>query len=261
VDAICNGGTDLYGIYHRQSNDANICKPEGAQLTADDFDRLSTVTYPLGSIESFTYDADGNVLTRTTRAGQTITFTYDTLNRLSTKTPPSPAPVVSYGYDLNGRPTSVSDTSAVMTVPSGPATFGASYAYDALNWPTTITWNPAATPTTPSTTSIAFAHAYNVANQRSAQTATDNGWWFYPGTTASTVSYTANALNQYTAVGSVTPSYDGNGNVTSDGTFTYDYDAENRLTSASATGVAASYAFDGQGRQDMEPVFHKMPTL
>jgi RHS repeat-associated protein len=223
-------------------------------FTPDGFNRLSIATYPLGSTEAFTYDADGNVLTRTTRAGQTIAFTYDTLNRLSTKTPPSPAPVVSYGYDLNGRPTSVSDTSAVMTMPSGPATFGASYAYDALNRPTTITWNPAATPTTPSTTSVAFAHAYNAANQRSGQTATDNSWWFYPGTTASTVNYTANALNQYTAVGSVTPSYDGNGNLTSDGTFIYGYDAENRLTSASATGVAASYAFDGQGRRKLKTV-------
>jgi RHS repeat-associated protein len=137
---------------------------------------------------------------------------------------------------------------------SGPATFGASYAYDALNRPTTITWNPAATPTTPSTTSVAFVHAYSAANQCSGQTATDNSWWFYPGTTASTVSYTANALNQYTAVGSVMPSYDGNGNLTSDGTFTYGYDAENRLTSASATGVAASYAFDGQGRRKLKTV-------
>ena len=28
---------------------------------------------------------------------------YDTLNRLITKTPPSPAPVVSYAYDAEGR--------------------------------------------------------------------------------------------------------------------------------------------------------------
>ena len=41
-------------------------------------------------------------LTRKTRANQTIAFAYDTLNRLKTKTPPSPAPVVSYAYDLAG---------------------------------------------------------------------------------------------------------------------------------------------------------------
>jgi|GEM_PF-3970637 len=31
------------------------------------------------------YDADGNVLTRRTRAGQTIPFAYDMLNRLATR--------------------------------------------------------------------------------------------------------------------------------------------------------------------------------
>jgi uncharacterized protein RhaS with RHS repeats len=38
------------------------------------------------------------VLTRQTRAGATITFTYDTLNRLATKAPPSEA-TVTYAYD------------------------------------------------------------------------------------------------------------------------------------------------------------------
>ena len=63
----------------------------------DGLDRLGTTTYPNSSTEKvLSYDADGNVLTRQTRAGATIGYSYDTLNRLSTKTPPSPAPVVSY---------------------------------------------------------------------------------------------------------------------------------------------------------------------
>ena len=62
-----------------------------------------------------------------------------------------------------------------------------------------------------------------------AVAATDNSWWSYPAATASTVRYTANILDQYTAVGAVTPTYDGNGNLTFDGTLTYGYDAESRL--------------------------------
>src|SRR6202030_4598431 len=58
-------------------------------LAYDGLDRLSTTTYPDTSTETLGYDADGNVLTRQTRAGQTITFTYDTLNRLATKAAPS----------------------------------------------------------------------------------------------------------------------------------------------------------------------------
>ena len=83
---------------------------------------------------------------------------------------------------------------------------------------------------------------------------TDNSWFNYPAATASTVSYTANALNQYTAVGAVTPTYDGNGNLTSDGTFTFGYDAENRLTSASGAGNTASYTYDAQGRRKTKTV-------
>jgi len=63
-----------------------------------------------------------------------------------------------------------------------------------------------------------------------------------------------NALNQYSAVAAMTPIYDGNGNLTFDGTFTYGYDAENRLTSASGPGVAASYAYDPQGRRKSKTV-------
>jgi RHS repeat-associated protein len=53
----------------------------------------------------------------------------------------------------------------------------------------------------------------------------------------------------------VTPSYDGNGNLTSDGSFTYAYDPENRLTGVmqGATTVA-SYDFDAQGRRKQKTV-------
>ncbi len=68
-------------------------------FTPDGFDRLATTTYPDASTQVLAYDADSNVLTRQTRAAQTISFTYDTLNRLSTKAAPSEASVT-YGYDL-----------------------------------------------------------------------------------------------------------------------------------------------------------------
>lgn len=221
----------------------------------DGFDRLATTTYPLGSTESLTYDADNNVLTRKTRAGDTIGFTYDTLNRLKTKTPPSPAPVVTYSYDLTGRLTSVSDTSAAITAaasPSGP--YVASYGYDAMNRPISVNWTPAPAQVAPTPSSVTFGHTYNKANQRVGQTATDNTWLNYPAATPSTTGYAANALNQYTTVGAVTPSYDGNGSLTSDGTFTLGYDAENRLVSASGADNTATYAFDAQGRRKTKTV-------
>lgn len=52
----------------------------------------------------------------------------------------------------------------------------------------------------------------------------------------------------YDKVGAVTPAYDGNGNLISDGTFALAYDAENRLVSASGASNTAAYAYDAQGR-------------
>ena len=70
-----------------------------------------------------------------------------------------------------------------------------------------------------------------------------------------------NALNQYSAVGAVTPTYDGNGNLTYDGAFTYCYDTESRLIgvlssgSCASPGVSvASYAYDARGRRKSKTV-------
>jgi RHS repeat-associated protein len=155
-------------------------------------------------------------------------------------------------------PRSVSDTSAAIAAavpPSGPSVqYATSAAYDALNRPTGISWNPAPTAATPSGSGVTFGHAYNKANQRIGQTATDNSWLNYPAASQSTLSYTADALNRYTAVGAVTPAYDGNSNLTFDGTFTFGYDAENRLTSASGAGNTAAYTYDAQGRRKTKTV-------
>jgi YD repeat-containing protein len=163
----------------------------------DGFDRLATTTYPLGSTEAFTYDDDDNVSTRKTRANQTISFAYDTLNRLKTKTPPSPAPVVSYAYDLAGRLTSVSDTSAAIAAavpPTSPSVqYATTAAYDTVNRPTGLSWNPAPTAAAPTAGSVTFGHSYNKANQRIGQTVSDNTWFNYPAATP-TVSYSADAL-------------------------------------------------------------------
>jgi RHS repeat-associated protein len=60
------------------------------------------------------------------------------------------------------------------------------------------------------------------------------------GTTESGYSTCANGLNQYTASGSVTPTYDANGNLTSAGGATYTYSSENLLTAATG-GITLAY--------------------
>jgi RHS repeat-associated protein len=126
--------------------------------------------------------------------------------------------------------------------------------YDALNQPLSFTFGSVPAQTAPTASSSAFSYVYNSMNQTINQTATDNSWWSYP-TTASSLRYSTNGFNQYTAVGAVTPTYDGNGNLTFDGTFTYGYDAESRLTSVAQSGTPiATYAYDAQGRRKSKTV-------
>ena len=124
----------------------------------------------------------------------------------------------------------------------------------------TASWTSAPSQTTPTTASASFAFGYDAINRRISQSTTDNSWWSYP-TTATNVGYTANTLNQYTAVGSVSPTYDGNGDLTYDGGFNYCYDTESRLVSiltsgtcSSPTNTLASYANDAQGRRKSKTV-------
>jgi RHS repeat-associated protein len=176
------------------------------------------------------------------------------LNRLSTKAAPS-EPTITYSYDLAGHPLGIVDNSSSIVVPSTVGTVATlTSTYDSLNNLTGSVWGPAAAQTAPSASSAAFTYLYDKTNRRVSQTTTDNSYWSYPAATASTVSYTANNLDQYSAIGSVTPTYDGNGNLTSDGTFTYGYDAESRLISAVGPGITAAYAYDAQGRRKSKTV-------
>jgi RHS repeat-associated protein len=147
------------------------------------------------------------------------------------------------------------DNSASIVAPSTVGTIAAlTSSYDSLNNLAGSVWGPTVAQAAPTASSATFTYGYDATNRRVNQAATDNSYWSYPSATASTVSYTANNLDQYSAVGSVTPTYDGNGNLTFDGTFTYGYDAENRLISASGAGNTAAYAYDAQGRRKSKTV-------
>ncbi|MBD3813677.1 MAG: RHS repeat protein, partial [Betaproteobacteria bacterium] len=87
-------------------------------FTYDGFDRGTKVTYPskttpntvnAADYEQVTYDAAGNVLTHRSRAGETFTFAYDNLGRVTSKDVPARSGLSSthtrdvyYGYDLFG---------------------------------------------------------------------------------------------------------------------------------------------------------------
>lgn len=68
------------------------------------------------------------------------------------------------------------------------------------------------------------------------------------GGTTNSVNYSANSLNEYTQVGGTNFSYDANGNLISDGVWTFTYDCENRLTKATTGASTNTYTYDALGR-------------
>lgn len=75
-----------------------------------------------------------------------------------------------------------------------------------------------------------------------------NDLYQWTGYANGTQSYTANGLNQYTTAAGATLTHDARGNLTGDGVWTYTFDADNKLKSATKTGYAATLAYGAEGR-------------
>lgn len=197
----------------------------------DGYDRLAKVRFPVVAkganassatdYEQYTYDDNGNVLTRRTRHGETLTFTYDALNRLTRKTVPSRGGLaathtrdVYFGYDLLGRPKYARFDSA-----NGE---GLSFVFDALGRMTSHTQALDGASRT-------LSYLYDAAGRRTRMTWPGGGY----------VAYAYDTLGRPTAI-------------TDSASATlrsYSYGPSGSLASDAAGGVASgSYGIDDAGR-------------
>ncbi|MES2996358.1 MAG: RHS repeat-associated core domain-containing protein [Verrucomicrobiota bacterium] len=179
---------------------------------------LASVTGPTHTVTN-TYAADRNVLLfKENKAGATTVSKYE------------------YSVNAIGQRTAVAQTGSVF-----PAATGWNWDYDVLGQVTTA------------------EHANTPANHRAYQyDAIGNRNKAASGVLdpadPSATAYTANNLNQYTAVGTVSPIHDADGNMTSGpipaGSAGLVWDAENRLITASISGGdTAHYVYDSQSRR------------
>ncbi|WP_254640740.1 RHS repeat-associated core domain-containing protein [Burkholderia sp. GbtcB21] len=247
------------------------------------FDRLTNRYYPLpntpGSANSsdydgYTYDANGNVSAIRKRSGDTITQTWDNLNRLTARTYPNSASNVQFGYDLRGLRTASQyangsyavsyawdnagrllntsaggktlnfqyDAAGNRTQTTWPDGFNTTTSYDALNRPSVIKENGSAALATYNYDDLSRATTITFGNGTSVQRGYDNQGGLSTLTNALTaagdqVQYTY-ARNQVLDVTSVTPSnlaYQWSGGTI--GTQSYTADGLNRYTAAAGSSV------------------------
>ncbi|MGH7022819.1 MAG: RHS repeat-associated core domain-containing protein, partial [Caulobacteraceae bacterium] len=183
---------------------------------------------------AFTYDADSNPKTLTWPDALSVTFAYDPADRFSSVS--NSAFSVVAGYDTLSRVNAITRASSSSTIGYDKADRMASLAH-------------VFTPTTGNET---WTLAFTAAGQLGQATST-NAAWDWQAMPASAVTTVANGLNQNASVGGTAWTYDKNGNLTSDGTRTFSYDAENRLLTESGP-IAMTLAYDPTGRLEQSVI-------
>lgn len=247
----------------------------------DPLDRRTLKTFADNTSTTYVYDAGNRLRQAIDSQTGTIFRDYDNLNRLTDERGGG-AGRATYVYDDRGLRTSM--TTRTNAAGSGDYPVTTTYAYDDARRLTQITQGTASvgftydaaqrrrTVTLP--TGIVATYDYDNASQltdiqyQNGATAVGNLHYDYDlvgnrtnigGSLARTnlpatlSAATHNAANQLTAWNGQTLVYDNNGNLTSDGTRTYTWDARNRL--ASITGaVNASFQYDAFGRRTQKTV-------
>jgi RHS repeat-associated protein len=247
-------------------------KSQVTSRTYDALDRLSQVSYADQSTTIYTWDAGNRLTQMTDSISGTITRIYDGLDRLTQETTPQGSvsytydaasrrasmtvagqPTVSYGYDNADRLTSISqggnvvgfayDTAGRRTTLTLPNNISTEYAYDAASRLTGLIYKNG--PTTLGT----LTYTYDPNTQRRQI----GGTWARTGLPQAVASASYNAANHQLTFGNQTLTYDLNGNLTSDGSSTYTWDARNRLAVIGGAG-SASFGYDAVGRRRQKTI-------
>ncbi|MGH9873043.1 MAG: RHS repeat-associated core domain-containing protein [Pyrinomonadaceae bacterium] len=253
-----------YG-YDVLSRLATATNPTGTVTVAyDNRSRISSVTDVFGQVVGYAYDPNSNRTQLSLNGGTSATYQYDVLSRL-TQLADAASLNTTFGYDATNKLTS-------RNLPNGVAT---SYQYDGLDRLTRLTHSKAGN------TLADFQYQFNAVNNITQMTdgagthtysydlverltaATHQGQtnesYIYDDVGNRTAShqgpsYSYQPFNRLVTANSSTFGYDSNGNLISkadaNGSWTYSWDYENRLTQTSKTGgVTVTYGYDALGRR------------
>jgi RHS repeat-associated protein len=233
----------------------------------DPLDRRTLTSYADSTSVAVAYDAVGNVTKLADSATGAIDWTYDVLDRVTQEV--TPQGIVSYTYDA------ISQRLTMRANAQQPVTYGydansqlsqvtqgtlsATLTHDALGRRTLLQRSNGVTTTynyDPASRLLGITHAKGSTileqlgqgfdpadNKTQVDQLIHSATALLPAVTAA-----YNALNQQTQFASATLGYDPNGNLTSDGTNTYVWDARDRLIGISG-GTSATFNYDALNRR------------
>jgi RHS repeat-associated protein len=198
----------------------------------DDYDRLTSVATPQGSI-AYTYDAGDHLASATIGSSPALVYEHDADGRLTAITQ-SGTTLVSKTFDAGGRLTSLTLPNGIVETP----------AYDDASQLTGITYALGG--------SILgeLGYEYDAAGRRTAVT----GSWARTGLPQPVSSATYDAANQLSTWNGTAVTYDDAGQLVDDGTTTYLWNARHQLTGLASAATSASFGYDGLGRRTQTTV-------
>ena len=198
----------------------------------DALGRTLSEAQPFGSM-SYQYDLAGNRTLQLWNDGFYITYDHLVTGEVSAirenGATSGVGVLATYSYDDLGRRTGIARGNGTTT----------SYGLDNVSRLTSLVQNPAGT-----AYDLTLGFGYNPASQI-AGTTRSNDAYAWGGSANIDRAYAINGLNQMTVVGGGSLGYDARGNLTSTGSNSYTYNAQNLLTSA--TGGTSLY-YDALGR-------------
>lgn len=245
-------GTETYSY---DALDRRTAVTRGSDTFSYQFDPAGNVTrrtYPDGTVIDYTYGDEGR-LNSVSSGGNVVTYSYDAAGNLtSTTLPAGNGHVESRTYDRAGRLTEVRNAKGSNVL----SRF--TYALDEVGNPTAVETESGMTTykydSLDRLTEACFAQSCPGPSDPFIRYAYDEvGNRLTEERPAGTATYTYNAADQLLSRsglgGSVTYSYDPNGNQTGRGPDAFSYDLADRMASASVGSTTIQYSYDGDGKR------------
>lgn len=202
--------------------------------------QLTQETPPLSGVTiASAYDALGRLTSRTVAGSGAETFGYDAIGRLTT-----------HGSDLGAfTPAYLGQTGQITSRSLSGSSLATTWSYLPNSGDRRL--SGVSTTGLSSGQSTGFTFTTNAEDEITGASQTSDAAISYPpGSLTQTASY--NTLNQLTNLSGQALTWDANGNLLSDGTLTYSWDAENRLVGIGypgQPGKATAFVYDGLGRR------------
>ncbi len=285
-DAIGNFTNYTYNVADQL---IQVQAPNGVttQFEYNDFDEITKEISADRGVRTYSYDDAGNVIAMTDARGITVTYEYDALNRLTAATFPNASENISYVYDscVNGlgRVCQITDASGTTsyeydayanitkkTKQELGNSYVTSYVYDIMNVMTQMTYPnglvanyqlddlgrvDTLTVNYNGETNTVFSNASYRSDGKMLQSTLGNGlidnrsYDLQGRLTAQSLTGSGNVFSQNYG-------YDANGNIltidqTTDqsNSFTYQYDALDRLSGEDGVNGNKNYSYDGNGNR------------